>query len=179
MSTVRVTRRESRGLGVAVEVVVFLAGPAVVVQILRIDADLASIGGAGELCRHLATPGELGILVGLDSDRRHLAERADVDCWSQTNWPYEAKVVVTMCPKICLIKFFLLHLKTFYVQNITDVGHLIGDGDEGEDKLLKRARELKQEPMAVAEYFSSPARSIPVLNLSVKDIQYSERSSGV
>ncbi len=45
-------------------------------------------------------------------------------------------------------------LKTFYVQNITDVGHLMGDGDEGEDKLLKRARELEQEPMAVAEYFS-------------------------
>ena len=45
-------------------------------------------------------------------------------------------------------------LKTFYVQNITDVGHLMGDGDDGEDKLLKRARELEQEPMAVAEYFS-------------------------
>ena len=44
--------------------------------------------------------------------------------------------------------------KVFYVQNITDVGHLLGDGDEGEDKLLKRARELKQEPMAVAENFS-------------------------
>lgn len=44
--------------------------------------------------------------------------------------------------------------KTFYVQNITDVGHLLGDGDEGEDKLLKRARELEQEPMAVAENFA-------------------------
>ena len=44
--------------------------------------------------------------------------------------------------------------KTFYVQNITDVGHLMGDDDEGEDKLLKRARELKQEPMAVAESFA-------------------------
>ena len=31
-------------------------------------------------------------------------------------------------------------LKTFYVQNITDVGHMMGDADEGEDKLLKRAR---------------------------------------
>ena len=29
---------------------------------------------------------------------------------------------------------------TFYVQNITDVGHLMGDADEGEDKMLKRAR---------------------------------------
>ena len=45
-------------------------------------------------------------------------------------------------------------LKTFYVQNITDVGHLIGDDDEGEDKMIKRARELKQEPMAVAESYS-------------------------
>ncbi|GIT63174.1 MAG: hypothetical protein Ct9H300mP21_07200 [Pseudomonadota bacterium] len=26
-------------------------------------------------------------------------------------------------------------LKTLYVQNITDVGHLMGDADEGEDKL--------------------------------------------
>ncbi|MEO1839359.1 MAG: class I tRNA ligase family protein, partial [Candidatus Lambdaproteobacteria bacterium] len=45
-------------------------------------------------------------------------------------------------------------LKTFYVQNITDVGHMMGDADEGEDKLLKRARELNQEPMAVAESYS-------------------------
>lgn len=45
-------------------------------------------------------------------------------------------------------------LKTFYVQNITDVGHLLGDDDEGEDKLLKRARELEQEPMAVAENYA-------------------------
>ena len=44
--------------------------------------------------------------------------------------------------------------KTFYVQNITDVGHLMGDADEGEDKLLKKARELDQEPMAVAEYYT-------------------------
>jgi len=44
--------------------------------------------------------------------------------------------------------------KVFYVQNITDVGHLLGDDDEGEDKLLKRARELEQEPMAVAENFA-------------------------
>ena len=46
-------------------------------------------------------------------------------------------------------------LKTFYVQNITDVGHLHGDADEGEDKLLKRARELEQVPMAVAETYTN------------------------
>ena len=46
-------------------------------------------------------------------------------------------------------------LKTFYVQNITDVGHLVGDADEGEDKLLKRAKEVEQEPMAVAETYTT------------------------
>ncbi len=46
-------------------------------------------------------------------------------------------------------------LKTFYVQNITDVGHLVGDADEGEDKLLKRAKEVAQEPMAVAETYTT------------------------
>jgi len=46
-------------------------------------------------------------------------------------------------------------LKPFYVQNITDVGHLGGDADEGEDKLLKRAREVEQEPMAVAETYTT------------------------
>lgn len=44
-------------------------------------------------------------------------------------------------------------LRTFYVQNITDVGHLVGDADEGDDKILKRARELDQEPMAVVETY--------------------------
>ena len=27
-----------------------------------------------------------------------------------------------------------------YVQNITDVGHLVGDSDEGEDKLEKQSK---------------------------------------
>ena len=44
---------------------------------------------------------------------------------------------------------------TFYVQNITDVGHLMEDADEGEDKLLKRARELEMEPMAGAETYTT------------------------
>ncbi|MCH2297231.1 MAG: class I tRNA ligase family protein, partial [SAR324 cluster bacterium] len=43
---------------------------------------------------------------------------------------------------------------TFYVMNITDVGHLMGDADEGEDKMLKRAGDLELEPMAVAETYT-------------------------
>lgn len=41
-----------------------------------------------------------------------------------------------------------------YVQNITDVGHLTDDADEGEDKIIKKAREEKLDPMEVAEYFT-------------------------
>ncbi|MDP7157318.1 MAG: cysteine--tRNA ligase, partial [SAR324 cluster bacterium] len=51
-------------------------------------------------------------------------------------------------------------LRTFYVQNITDVGHLVGDADEGEDKLLRRARELAQVPMAVAETYTNQYFSV-------------------
>ncbi len=50
--------------------------------------------------------------------------------------------------------------RTFYVQNITDVGHLVGDADDGEDKLLRRARELSQVPMAVAETYTNQYFSV-------------------
>ncbi len=38
-----------------------------------------------------------------------------------------------------------------HVQNITDVGHLTDDGDQGEDKVEKRASELGVEPMELVE----------------------------
>jgi cysteinyl-tRNA synthetase len=38
-----------------------------------------------------------------------------------------------------------------HVQNITDVGHLTDDGDQGEDKVEKRANELGIEPMELVE----------------------------
>ena len=41
-----------------------------------------------------------------------------------------------------------------YVQNITDVGHLTDDADEGEDKLAVAARKEKKHPMALAEYYT-------------------------
>ena len=41
-----------------------------------------------------------------------------------------------------------------HVMNITDVGHLVSDGDEGEDKMLKSAREEKKTPMEIAEYYT-------------------------
>ena len=41
-----------------------------------------------------------------------------------------------------------------HVMNITDVGHLLSDSDEGEDKMLKTAREQKKTPWEIAEYYT-------------------------
>jgi cysteinyl-tRNA synthetase len=41
-----------------------------------------------------------------------------------------------------------------YVQNITDVGHLTDDADEGEDKLIVAAKKEKKHPMALAEFYT-------------------------
>ncbi len=38
--------------------------------------------------------------------------------------------------------------------NITDVGHLVSDADEGEDKMIKSAREEHKEPKEIAEYYT-------------------------
>lgn len=43
--------------------------------------------------------------------------------------------------------------KVRYVRNITDVGHLENDADEGEDKIAKKARLDQLEPMEVAQYY--------------------------
>lgn len=44
--------------------------------------------------------------------------------------------------------------KVRYVQNITDVGHLTDDADQGEDKLEKQAQKEKLEPMEIAEKYT-------------------------
>ncbi|MDO4187032.1 MAG: cysteine--tRNA ligase [Bacteroidales bacterium] len=52
---------------------------------------------------------------------------------------------------------YLKHLgyKVRYVRNITDVGHLEHDADEGEDKIAKKARLEELEPMEVAQYYTN------------------------
>ncbi len=47
-----------------------------------------------------------------------------------------------------------LGYKVRYVRNITDVGHLENDADEGEDKIAKKARLEQLEPMEIAQYFT-------------------------
>ena len=41
-----------------------------------------------------------------------------------------------------------------YVQNITDVGHLVGDADEGEDKIQRKARQDSVSPMQIVEMYT-------------------------
>jgi cysteinyl-tRNA synthetase len=55
-----------------------------------------------------------------------------------------------------LVFRYLKHLgyRVRYVRNITDVGHLEQDLDEGEDKIAKKARVEQLEPMEVVQYYS-------------------------
>ena len=52
---------------------------------------------------------------------------------------------------------YLTHLgyKVRYVRNITDVGHLVGDGDEGEDKIGKMAKLEQLEPMEIVQRYTN------------------------
>ena len=56
-----------------------------------------------------------------------------------------------------LVFRYLRHLgyKVRYVRNITDVGHLEHDADEGEDKIAKKARLEQLEPMEIAQYYTN------------------------
>jgi len=67
--------------------------------------------------------------------------------------------------------------KVRYVQNITDVGHLLGDQNEGEDRVLRQARLEQLEPMEVVEtYTRSYFEDMDRLGLLRPDI--SPRASG-
>ncbi|MCF0177703.1 MAG: cysteine--tRNA ligase [Bacteroidales bacterium] len=54
-----------------------------------------------------------------------------------------------------LVRLFkYLGYKVRYVRNITDVGHLEQDSDDGEDKIAKKARLESLEPMEIAQYYT-------------------------
>jgi len=60
-----------------------------------------------------------------------------------------------------LRRYLLLQgYKVRYVRNITDVGHLVGDADEGEDKLAKQAKVEQLEPMEVAQSYTDAYNSV-------------------
>ena len=78
-----------------------------------------------------------------------------------------------------LLYRYLLHLgyKVRYVRNITDVGHLENDSDEGEDKIEKAARLEHLEPMEVVQnYMNTYHRNMDQLNTLKPSIE--PRASG-
>lgn len=65
-----------------------------------------------------------------------------------------------------------LDFKVRYVRNITDVGHLVDDVDFGEDKIEKRARFEKIEPMEIVQkYTNSFHQTTQLFNLKNPDIE--------
>ncbi len=57
------------------------------------------------------------------------------------------------------------------VMNITDVGHLVSDGDEGEDKMLKSAREEHKSPMEIAEHYTKLFfKDLERLNVEIPEV---------
>jgi cysteinyl-tRNA synthetase len=69
---------------------------------------------------------------------------------------------------------YLQHLnyRVRYVRNITDVGHLEQDADDGEDKIAKKARLEKLEPMEVAQHYRNTYhRDMALLNVLQPSIE--------
>lgn len=61
--------------------------------------------------------------------------------------------------------------KLKHVMNITDVGHLVSDGDEGEDKMLKSAREEHKSPLEIAEYYTKLFfKDLKALNIETPEV---------
>ena len=75
-----------------------------------------------------------------------------------------AKVYVSFDTIVRYLRY--VGYKVRYVQNITDVGHLTDDADEGEDKILRRAAKDRVEPMELVEtYMRSYFEDMDALNV--------------
>ena len=64
-----------------------------------------------------------------------------------------------------------------YVQNITDVGHLVSDADDGEDKIQKKAKLEKTDPMAIAYHYENVYFDM-MDKLNIKKPSISSRATG-
>ena len=61
--------------------------------------------------------------------------------------------------------------KLTHAMNITDVGHLVSDGDEGEDKMLKSAREENKSPLEIAKHYTELFfKDLELLNIETPEI---------
>jgi len=73
-----------------------------------------------------------------------------------------------------IVSRYLEHLgyNVRYVRNITDVGHLVNDADEGEDKIEKRARLEQIEPMEIVQKYTNGFHAVnKVFNLKEPSIE--------
>ncbi len=83
-----------------------------------------------------------------------------------------AKTYVTFDVVVRYLRY--LGYDVLYVQNLTDVGHLL---ETGEDRILKKARQLQAKPMQIAEYYArSYFSDMDALGVQRPDI--SPRASG-
>ena len=58
-----------------------------------------------------------------------------------------------------------------HAMNITDVGHLVSDGDEGEDKMVKSSREMHKTPTEIANYYTDLFfKDLEKLNIETPEI---------
>ncbi len=78
-----------------------------------------------------------------------------------------------------VIHRYLIYLgyKVRFVRNITDVGHLVNDADEGEDKIAKRAKTENLEPMEIAQHYTD-SYHFCIDKLNVKRPSIEPRASG-
>ncbi len=80
-----------------------------------------------------------------------------------------AKSYVSFDVIVRYLRFLGYHVT--YVQNITDVGHLTDDADEGEDKLQKQSQAERMHPMQIADaYTRSYFEDMDALNVLRPDI---------
>ncbi len=78
-----------------------------------------------------------------------------------------------------VVNRYLTHIgyKVRYVRNITDVGHLENDADEGEDKIAKKARLEQLEPMEIVELYTESFHDAMRM-LNNKNVSIEPRASG-
>ena len=61
--------------------------------------------------------------------------------------------------------------KLTHAMNITDVGHLVSDADEGEDKMLKAARRENKDPFEIADFYTNEfLKDMRKLNIDMPEI---------
>ena len=61
--------------------------------------------------------------------------------------------------------------KLKHAMNITDVGHLVSDADEGEDKMLKASRRENKDPFEIADFYTQAfLEDMKKLNIDMPEI---------